>query len=48
MKKLYTQPEWQVKEFSEEDIITASGVKEFTNDNFGLFDDNTKVDNWEW
>ena len=47
MKKLYTRPEWQVVDLSEEDVITTSGVKGFDND--GLFErGEDKVDSWVW
>ena len=48
MKKLYTQPEWQIKEFSEEDVITTSGVNNVFGDSSLFERDDDKVDNWEW
>ena len=46
MKKIYTQPEWQLVNFIAEDVITSSGdVDQKLNSD--LFE-NGNLDNWDW
>ena len=46
MKKIYSQPEWTLVNFEEEDVITTSTTVTYDKD--GLFDKGDKVDSWTW